>query len=246
MKLIGIYQEPLKKGKRIMPRDVRNYLASITQNDTELHDIIMGHERKQPTFIYSMPNQKSFCVYSFKRGKRIKDMMELMKKRVAENPFIKIGGLSAEVGRVYTRPFDFTQFEDGIFERKLRSPMVIAAGVNEYAECRKHMIDKDGPVDIDWLKKFTAQKIKETVALMARDWFDEEDEIKEIMEDTILIFKDLRYFPIKYNDTQNFPAVTGTIISNKKLPMFIGYKSGMGYGELSSLKEMDRKRGVLK
>ena len=77
---------------------------------------------------------------------------------------------------------------------------------------------------------------------MSRDWFDEEDEMQEIMEDTIILFKDLEYTPIKYKNNEYYPAIRGTIISNKYLPLFIGYKSGLGFGELSTLKEMDRRK----
>jgi len=240
VKLVTIYKEPLKGDERLYPRDVRNYIASIMQGDPEVHSIIMGHERKQPTFIFSMPNRKSFGIYSFKRGNKIKEMMNLIKKRIEENPVLKIGGANASVGRVYTTPFEFTRFEDGLFERRLRTPLIIASAEFEYAECRK--LSADGTVDMAWLKKFTTGKIKETISLMARDWFDEEEQVDEIMEETIILLKDLEYTPIKYKEGQYFPAVRGTIISNKALPLFIGYKSGLGYGELSSLKEMDRRK----
>jgi len=79
MKLVAIYEHPLKGKERFFPRDIRNYIASIMKDDKEIHSAIMGHERKQPTFIFSMPNRKSFGIFSFLKGKKIKEMMNLIK-----------------------------------------------------------------------------------------------------------------------------------------------------------------------
>jgi len=239
MKLIGIFKAPIQGDTRLLPRDIRNYVASIIKDDKDIHSIIMGHERKQPTFIFSMPNRKSFGIYTFKNDAKTKAMMGIIKKRIQENPVLKINGISAEIKEAFTANYDFTQLEGGLFERRLRTPLIIASAEFEYAICRK--LSADGKVDMSKLKKYTADKIRETVALMARDWFDKEEEILEVMEDTTIMFKDLEYTPIKYKEGQYFPAVRGTIICDRNLPLFLGYKSGLGFGELSTIKEMQRR-----
>jgi len=240
VKLIVVYEEPLKGKERLFPRDIRNYIASITKGD-EVHNEIMGHHRKQPTFIFSMPNRKSFCIYTFKSDENTHKMMKSIVKRVMENREIKLAGVNLMVKKAYTSPYEFSLLRSGLFERRLRSPMIIASQEFEYAICRKF---SNGGVDKKALERFTREKIKETVVLMARDWFGEEraEVVSEIMEDTMIMFKELEYTPIKYKENEYYPAVRGTIICDVELPHFIGYKSGLGYGELSTLKEMDRRK----
>lgn len=246
MKLIVLYKKPLEGNSRLLPRDIRNYIASILKDsdqkdEKEAHEVIMAHQNVQPTFIFSMPNRKSFCIYSFKKDPKTKRMMNAIKECIQKNQTLKINNVNAEVKEVFIARAEYTRFESGLFERRLRTPLVIAAAEFEYAICRK--FSEEGKVDMAKLKKYTEKKIKETIGLMARDWFDTEEEVLELMEDTTIMFKDLEYTPIPYKKGEYYPAVKGTIISDRNLPLFIGYKSGLGYGELSSLKEMDRRRG---
>jgi len=244
MKLVVIYKESIK-GKKLLPRDVRNYVASICKQDKELHDIVMsqGHHNKQPTFIFSTTNKKSFAIYTFKKDKLVEEAMKRLSVLLYQNPQIHIRGIKAVVKESFTTEYEFTKFEYGLLEREIRTPIIIAAAEYEYAICVKATKDKDGRKECDqkWLEEYTASKIKETAVLVAKDWFGEEESLKieALLEDTIILFKDLKYTVIKYKENLYFPAVTGTIISNRKLPQFLGYKSGLGYGELSTLKVMD-------
>ena len=242
MKLVAIYKKSIQREQRIYPREIRNYIASITQEDKEVHEELMAHKRVQPTFIFSMPNHKSFAIYTFKDDPRSKAMLRIIQKRIEENPHINIKGVVAEVERSYTTVYDFTKFEVGrLYERSLRTPMIIAANVAEYAQCRALT---EGEGDIEGLKKYVIGKIRETVSLMARDWFNgaRAEFIAEIMNNAVIAIKDLEYFPLEYKENEYYPAVRATIMSDVNLPQYLGYKTGMGYGELSRLKEMDRHR----
>jgi len=245
MKLVGIYKNPIKGDKRLFPRDIRNYIASISKEDETLHKMIMGHESKQPTFIFSMPNRKSFAIYTFKKDTHTIGAMNRLKALISKNPNINIKDVSLTVKEAFTSAFDFTRFEYGFEERRLRTPLIIAATEFEYAMCAKHTKEDFDQV---WLEKYVADKIKEIIVLTCKDWYGQEeaDKVEVMLEEAIILFKDLEYCPIKYKENLYYPAVRGTIISNVHLPMFIGYKSGLGYGELSSLKEMDRRKGKTK
>lgn len=236
MKLVVLYKEPLKGDERLLPRDIRNYIASITKDDDAVHSVVMSHERKQPTLLYSMPNRKSFAIYSFRKDDEVKELFKKIKAKIEENPIISINGASAVVKEVFTTKWYYTNFKNGLFERRLRTPMVIGASVGEYARARQ--LSADGEVDMQELQKFVTDTIKESIRFQHRDWFDEEYEADDLM----IVYKDLEYTPIRYKEGQYFPAVRGTIICNKELPMFIGYKSGLGFGELSTIKEMNRRK----
>jgi len=242
LKLLALYQNPLVGDKKILPRDIRNYVASIMKDYEDVHSEIMGHKSKQPTFIFSLPNKKSFAIYTFKKDKKTEMMLTLIARVINENPKINIRGTKATVRDAFTRQRDYTNFEEGLFERRLRTPMVIAVSKMEYAQCRE--ISKDNKIDMPKLKKFVEKQIKDSIAFTARDWFGEEAkaEVEDIMDETIILFKDLRYLPIKFKEGKWLTAVTGTIISSVNLPQFIGYASGLGYGELSDPSQAQRKR----
>jgi len=245
MKLVTIYKNPIQGTGRLLPRDIRNYIASISKEDKVLHDIVMSHKNKQPVFIFSMPNRKSFAIYTFKTDTRTKSALNRLKQLIIDNPKIDINGVSVKADRVFSSSYDFTRFEYGFEERRLRTPLIIASAEFEYALCAKHTKEN---FDQKWLESYVADKIKEVTVLMCRDWYGQEeaDRVEVMLEEVIILFKDLEYSPIKYKENLYYPAVRGTIISNIHLPMFIGYKSGLGYGELSSLKEMDRRKGTIK
>jgi len=240
MKLICIYKEPIKGDGRLFPRDIRNYLASITKEDTEAHNAIMNHNNRQAEIIFSMPNRKSFAIFSYVGGNGSKRVFETIEKRIKENPNIRIGNVSIQADKVFHTDFKFTRFECGMYERLLKTPLIIAKTKEELEECIAHT--KGGNVDKKWLEDYTAKKIKELIRVMARDWFGNEALFDEELENTIIAYKDLKYSPVRYKKGGViFPAVKGTIISNRFLPNFIGYKCGMGFGELASLKEMERR-----
>lgn len=245
MKLITIYKNPIEGDGRLLPRDIRNYIASICKTDKELHAMVMSHEHKQPTFIFSMPNRKSFGIYTFKKDTRTKGALNRLKQLIIANPNIMIKNVSVVAQKVFTAPFEFTRFEYGFEERRLRTPLIIASTEFEYAMCAKHTKEN---FDQAWLEKYVADKIKEVTILMCRDWYGQEeaDRVEAMLEEGIILFKDLVYSPIQYKENLYYPAVRGTIISNFQLPLYIGYKCGLGYGELSSMKEMDRRKGIKK
>lgn len=240
MKLIVRYSKPLQGEDRLLPRDIRNYVASITKEDDDVHNEIMGHKRIQPTFIFPMGNRKSFAIYTFKEDAKTKKMMQTIKKRINENKELRLNGVKVTIASVEEAVYKFTNFEEGLLERRLRSPLVIAKAEYEYAICRK--LSEGDEVNMTELKKYTASKIKDTICVMARDWFDTEEETRLLLEDATIMFKDLEYTPIEYKKGFFYPAVRGTILCDVKLPQFIGYLSGLGYGELSTMKEMDRRR----
>lgn len=240
MKLIMIFDESYNSNKRLLPRDIRNYLGSITKENKDLNQIVMWHERKQPTFIYSMPNPKSAAVYSFKNDDMTIFAMEALKQLIEKNPQLYINDQVLNIKEVFISNYDYSPMKSGLYERRLRTPLVIACGDYEYARARN--LSSGDKLDTKELENMTREIIIESVRFQTRDWFDTEIDISN----ALIKFKDLEYTPIKYKeDTKEYyAAVRGTIISNIELPQFLGYKCGLGYGELSTLKEMDRRRKV--
>jgi hypothetical protein len=236
MKLIAIYKEPITGNGRLLPRDIRNYLGAITHDDEELNKIVMWHERKQPSIIYTMPNRKSFAILSFLPETEAKKYFIKIKNAIERNPNISIGGVCVQVGEVFTTDYEYTNFSNGFFEREFRTPFILGVSKQDYAIARE--LSKDEKIDMPRLEKMMSDTIKESILFQQRDWFGE-----EIFntDDLMLIYKDIKYLSVEYKKGEWYPAVRATVISNKLLPHFLGYKIGLGYGELATQKEMQRR-----
>ena len=241
MKLIVTYEKPLEGKQRLFPRDIRNYLNSIVdESEKDLKDMVAWHERKTAPFIYSMPNRKSFAVMTYKSDKKTKDAFKRLVELINENNQIsfKTNNINTKVKEAYIAKFDYTKFQTGFYERELRTPMVIATSKQDYAKSRE--LSKDGKIDNDKLQELVVDAIKQSIIASNRDWFRED--VEGMLDDIMILCKDLKYFPMKYKDNEWYPAIQGTIVSNVYLPEFVGYKIGLGYGELMRNKEM-QKRG---
>ena len=241
MKLVVIYEKPILGNKRLYPRDIRNYIGAITKEDEPLNKIAMWHKNMQPPLIYSMPNRKSFAIYSFLPKNKIEKDLEAIKKCILKNKEIHIKGINLKVKEVFIADYEYTEFQNGYFERNLMTPMIIASSNQEYRRAR--MLSQNNEINHSELEKMMTDTIKESIRFQHKDWFNQDD--VEI-EDLMLIYKDVKYMAFEYKKDQWYPAVRATIISNKMLPHFLGYKSGLGFGELASMKIMDNRKKYAK
>lgn len=234
MKLVVTYKKPLD-GIKYTPHDIRNLLGSLTKEIPEVNKVIMWHERKQSPIIYSIPNYRGFAIITYLDTPEIHHVFEVLKTKLQEFATITMKGANVAIKEVFIAKFRYTDFRDGLYERKIRTPLVLGSSKWEYKRARE--LSKDGKVDMEELKRFTVDTIKESIKFQNRDWFNKED---FEVEDLMLIFKDLEYVVIEYKPKEFYAAVRGVIICNKRLPDFLGYKCGMGYGELQNIKEARR------
>lgn len=230
-------KENIPKEKQLFPRDIRNYLASITKPiDNELFETIMHHERTSPTFIFRKPSKKEFAVITYKNDLKTVKLMNHLEKIILENATLsfKEQDLEAQVEETKKLHCTVSDYKDGFFKYKIATPIVIGSGKRDYARARELSKDKNN-TDLRALKKLTEDTITEQLHSNHNDWYKTE-EIPEL-NDLSIILKDIKYQPIKYKDNQYYPAIIGTIISNKRLPSFVGYKIGLGYGQIIHKKD---------
>lgn len=232
MKLIILYKNPLIGKQRLFPRDIRNYIGSISNEADK--EFTMWHKRELPPLIYTMPNRKGFAIISYKNDDATKELFERIKNNVLENKNIRFNknNIDTEVKEAYIINYSFNKMTPQYEERVIKTPMLM----RQFARAKSitRGVDK---VDIRELENLVKDEIKESITYMCKGWLDEDIELDDLM----LVFKNLEYKVIKYNDTQYFPAVSGTIISNRKLPDFIGYNVGLGYGELERAKNTQQR-----
>ncbi len=227
MKLIVLYEKELVGKQRLFPRDIRNYIGSISSDEDK--EYTMWHKREIPHLIYMMPNRKGFAIVSYKDDDFTKELFDRILSSIKENQEIsfKENNIKTKVKEAYIINYGYTRFTPQYEERKLKTPMIM----RQFQRAKSITRDVD-KIDMRELERLVTDEIKESITYMNQEWFNETVDLDDLM----LVYKDLKYVVIKYNDNQYFPAVYATIISNKKLPDFIGYNIGMGYGELEQKK----------
>ena len=232
MKLIVLYEKELVGSQRLFPRDIRNYIGSISTNKDK--EFTMWHKREIPHIIYMMPNRKGFAIVSYRNDDFTKELFQRILSSIKQNPDIsfKKGNISTSVKEAYIVNYGYKEMVPQFEERRLKTPMLM----RQFQRAKSITRDVKN-IDIRKLERLVTDEVKESIIYMNREWLEKEVDLDDLM----LIYKDLKYVVIKYKDDHYFPAVYGTIISNKKLPDFVGYNVGMGYGELEQKKVTERR-----
>lgn len=233
MKLIVLYEKELTKNQRVFPRDIRNYIGSISSDEDK--EYTMWHKREIPHLIYMMPNRKGFAIVSYKDDDFTKGLFQRILSSVQQNPNIsfKNGNINTKVKEAFIINYGYKEMRPQYEERRLKTPMLM----RQFQRAKSITRDVKN-IDIRELERLVTDEIKESIIYMNREWIGKDVDLDDLM----LVYKDLKYIVVKYKDDQYFPAVYGTIIANKKLPDFVGYNVGMGYGELEQ-KKVTLRRG---
>lgn len=219
MKLIVKTTRPIS-GERGMttPRDIRNLCGSIAPERTK--EIVMWHQSATPHLIYTKASRNSFAIVTYtEEGEAA--LTDLAGRFASLDKGISLNHHQTEVSDVILRPSAYRAPKEGLFRYRITSPLIIAGQKPEFAEAREHWEDEE------YIKGFTARVIADNMAKHIEDWFGIDFEPLDLK----LVFREFRRFRTPYKEDY-FPAVTGEFLSNYSLPDFVGYKIGLGYGEL--------------
>lgn len=209
---------------KFTPRDVRNAFGSHAK-EGRVKELIMWHKNETPKVVYGKPFSKKFCIYVLNDDMEV--IQELM--HIAKKDGFTVNGNKIE--NIYQEIVSFKfQKLNQMIEYKTRTPIVYAR--NEHTlkvvdaiigrnKDNKESLKKElKPLVIDELKKSIVDSVFATNGQ------------KISTNDIDIDFDDFEAFPIAYKD-KRLPAVKpNTIRVNGITPNFIGYKIGLGYGEI--------------
>ena len=205
------------KVKELTPRDIRNFIGSIV--DAKYKDLAMWHEKRYPELIYIKPFAKGFEILNYTNNI---ELMEHIEEKLLEHKDIAIRGIKTKISKVWTKPEQFIFPYRDLCVYKTRTPIVISVNPVEFG------ISYFAKDDKEKLFSYVKSRIVKSVKLQAKQYFDVEVD----MEDFQIKVLKYEHFQIKYKDNELYPAVFMEFMSNYKLPRFVGYKIGLGWGEI--------------
>ena len=88
------------------------------------------------------------------------------------------------------------------------------------------------------IKDYISYRIKRNLAYQLECY----TKFKQNFENLILNFKDFRIITEKYKENINYIGLWANFTANYQLPEMIGYKNGLGYGQLLQSTKIDIKK----
>ena len=200
----------------LVPRDVRNYVGAIVNE--KFKDKVMWHENDLSPVIYPKTYKGGFEIVNYFNDvelmQHIKNMIETHR-----NFF----GKEIKSVRFINEQYEIPQRQEMVYIA--RTPVIIAGNLLKF----------QAPNYNDYIN----YRIKSDVLFQIKKIFgvDFDFDLKVMLED-------VKRMTVKYKDDVILPALTMKLYSNYTLPRFIGYKTGLGWGELSELSSDSLRLGL--
>jgi hypothetical protein len=198
------------------PRDVRNYVGSIV--DEKYKDLAMWHKNTTPELIYVKPFKDSFEIIS---NKNDISLISHIADKIEDNPNF----YGKKIERVWLKSEQFNFPQRGLTSYITRTPIIIGTNEREIGVSYACKVKND----IDGLVSFVTHRIKSDMEYQIKNWFGLDLRVDEFK---ILSVSEFKQLFLDYKDGVKVPAVTMNFTSNFRLPRFVGYKIGLGWGEI--------------
>jgi len=204
--------------KELKPRDIRNFIGSIV--DETFKDEVLWHKKMPPELIYVKPFKYGFEIVSWKNRM---DLLHHIHEKLIDK-HINIKGIKANIKKSFFKEEGLTIPQKGLYFYKSRTPIILSTNPVEYK-----IVYACNTKNQDDLIKYIKKRIKYSIIYNAKYYFN----LNLNLDDLNLIIEkqDIRLVEYK-TGIKNFQAVFIKMASNYSLPRFVGYKIGLGWGEL--------------
>lgn len=228
MKIVINFKESLfdseKNGKPlVLPRDIRNLFNSLAKEEHK--DLVAWHKHTPSPIIYSKPFRKSVDVYAY-NDELVEDALNDIVLKLLKIKKVTFGGKTFNIDSVWIKPFTHAPIQEGSYTYQVRTPVIYGSSKTEFFQASQL---KD---DTEMLQAYIRDRIVEMAIHTIKHNFGIEINESQFDDLTIFFHDDFKRFIQQYKEDQRFPAFVGTFTCNYSLPRFIGYKTGLGYGEL--------------
>lgn len=199
----------------ISPRDVRNYVGSIV--DEKFINKAMWHQRSSSPVIYPKVHRDGFEIVNYTNDI---ELMQHIKNRIDTHRIFY--GENIDDVRFVNEQYNVPQKGDKIYMS--RTPLII--GVNPFElrllDCR---------TDSEYFKRYLNARINDDVRYQIKNYLN-----LDITFDIKITPIEIKRIGVQYKDDVRLPAVVMKFHSTHSLPRFLGYKTGLGWGEIIKAK----------
>jgi len=218
MKLLVKTDKPIK---HLTSRDIRNFIASISSDNAD--EILWHKGGNLPRLVFTKPYDCAFEIISYSNNE---DLINSIANNL-QNKNIRIDKADANI--IST----IVGYEELIFEKLTkpityvsRTPMILSANPVEYKIV--YATNKYNKKD---LFRYIIEKIKKDIQYKMK-YYKKIDVSKEV-ENLQIDIKNAQLRLVEYKPYEKKKqAAYLTFESNYALPRFIGYKMGLGWGEI--------------
>lgn len=213
--------------KGVSARDIRNFVMTSLEDQDAINYLgnkTTPEERGQSEVFYPLPNSKGFEVVNYTNNFKFMSHLENLKGKSFD-----AGGSSAIISNVYYKEEDYIIPTQELCMYKTRTPIVISINPTEHK--MSYMAQESNT-----MSQYMAKKIKDVAKHQMKQYFKYDLDIDNL-DIKITEIKNITINPHKSKgDDRYYQAVYATFISNYKLPRFVGYQSGLGFGEIKQIK----------
>jgi len=207
--------------KKVKPRDIRNIMMSALKDEATASKISnkKKKEHTQSTFVYPKPRPRSFEIVSYTND--LDALAELELALVGKT--INLAGKDVLITDAKWENEQYESLKQELSMYKTRTPIVITSNPVEHK-----LVYNLSRKDDDSLEKYIIQKIKEMIQIQVKEFFN-----KEISLDDLMIkITEFNKVTVDVAKGRYEQAVYMSFMSNYRLPRFLGFKNGLGFGEI--------------
>ena len=212
------------------PRDVRNFIGSIAEEKDK--DFVMHHGHGLSPVIYANPYRNKFEIIFAKSDDRSLNIMNDLANKL-KSGIRFYGDKINNVEISYDDYISFNENEKGMFFYKSKVPFVLAINNTEY----KILFNVSKNNDKSDFIKFLKRRIKESILFQAKEFLNWNFSLDLLDKIEVYFQNDDKHFVfrnIKYKD-RILPVMYLSFIANYRLPEFLGYKIGLGFGQFACI-----------
>jgi len=213
-----------KEIKLLRPRDIRNFIGAISDKDYK--EDVFWHKNLPPKLTYVKPFKLGFEIVNYDNSINvINHIAEKLEELKEKKELIYLKGIETKIKKVWFKAEEFIIPQKGLYFYKTRTPVRLSDNPTEY----KIVYACNNKSDRSDLIKYITRRIKNDIEYKAKYYFN----IDLDLSDLNLIIQDEEVKMVEYKKgLKDFQAVYMSFASNYSLPRFVGYGTGLGWGEL--------------
>ena len=211
-------------------RDIRNFIGSIANEKDK--DFVMYHGNGLSPVIYSKPYRNIFEITFAKSDEQSINVIGDLANKLNSGNFLCYGEKINKVDVSYDNYLSFEDKKEMVFY-KSRTPFVLGVNNTEY----KILFNVSQKSDKTDFIKYLKRRIIDSVIFQAKEYLNSELPL-DLLDKIEIYFQNQNnqfvFKNIKYKD-KILPVMYLSFISNYRLPEFLGYKMGLGFGQIFNI-----------